>query len=187
MWSDRWLIISCDLCEVWGDTRPLQAMPGLSWPSQLTPEVRRLWVLTPGTGEEQRGAECGAGTVLCFMSSPTLSTAGTVTRQHGKCITYRRCIVSRLPALIVCSVIAFCDILPTLTHHTSVKIPPEGRHKKQGHFNFEKIQFWLPQNVMMGFQLIFRMGFKVYYHRVPMLHPPHMNYARRVGSEFYNM
>ena len=39
---------------------------------------------TLGPDSRQRGAECGAGTVLCFMSSPTLSTAGTVTRQHGQ-------------------------------------------------------------------------------------------------------
>lgn len=30
MWYDRWRIFSCDLCQVWGDTRPFQAMPGLS-------------------------------------------------------------------------------------------------------------------------------------------------------------
>ena len=114
MWYDGWVIFSCDLCQVGGDIRPWQAMPGLSPGKTLTPEVRRLWVLTPGR------EELSVGPGLFYVSCP---------RQHwalreqwpdntGKCIQKMR-IVSRLPALIVCCVIAFCDILPTLTHRTS--------------------------------------------------------------------
>ena len=76
-----------------------------------TPEVRRL--LTPGTGGR-------AGTVLCFICP---RQHYPVTRQHAaqEANVSRKCIVSRLPALIVCSVIAFCDILPTSTsYHTSL-------------------------------------------------------------------
>ena len=139
----------------------------------LTPEVRRL--LTPGTGGR-------AGTGLCFICPRQHCT---VTRQHAaqEANVSRKCIVSRLPALIVCGVIAFCDILPTSTHHTSLWRSEDAAWRmniKQGHFNFEEIRFWLPYNVMMGFQLIFRMGFKVYYH-VPMLHPPR-SYEFLVGS-----
>ena len=64
MWYDRWLIISCDLCQVWGDIRPCQAMPGLSPGKTLTPEVRRLWVLTPGR------EELSVGPGLFYVSCP---------------------------------------------------------------------------------------------------------------------
>ena len=160
MWGVRWYQAS-------------QAMPGLHWQDTHTGSEK-----SPDSRHRGKSWDC----FMFYLSSPALCDP-TTRHLGGKCIISRKCIVSRLPALIVCNVIAFCDILPTSTHHKSLS--SQWRfcledEQKQGHSNFEEIRFWLPHNVMMGFQLIFRMGFKVYYH-VPMLHPPR-SYEFLVGS-----
>ena len=172
-WPKYWNVIWSMVANynLWPSVRwyqASQAMPGLHWQDTHTGSEK-----SPDSRHRGKSWDC----FMFYLCDPTTRSSG------GKCIISRKCIVSRLPALIVCNVIAFCDILPTSTHHKSLSSQWRYRledEQKQGHFNFEEIRFWLPHNVMMGFQLIFRIGFKVYYH-VPMLHPPR-SYEFLVGS-----
>ena len=105
MWNDRWLIISCD--PEWG---VMGVRPGLRPGKTRTPEVRRL------QDSRHRGQGLSGG--MFYVLANTEHNVGTRSPQEANVSSHLsgKCIVSRLPALIVSSVITFCDILPTLTH-----------------------------------------------------------------------